>query len=69
MAGQRTTTDDDDTAGPPPMAAVTAARRAEMEEAQHRPNRQSSEMTISIYPGVLVIIIAALSAIAVWMAS
>lgn len=69
MADPKTGIDDDDMAGPPPMAAVAAARRAEIEEAQGRENGQDREMAISIFPGVLVIILAVLSAIAVWMAT
>jgi hypothetical protein len=66
MEGQRST---DDTDAPPPRAAVAAARRAEIEETRRHGNGQDREMTISVFPGVLVIILAALSAIAVWMAT
>jgi hypothetical protein len=66
MEGQRSA---DDAEGPPPRAVVAAARRAEMEEAQRHDNGEDRKMTISVFPGVLVIILAVLSAIAVWMAT
>lgn len=52
----------------PPRAAVAAARRAEIEEQKHRSNGRGSEMTTSFVPGALVVILAALSAFAAWMA-
>jgi hypothetical protein len=65
MEGQRTT---DDAEAPPPRAALAAARRAEIEDARHG-NEEDRQARSSIFPGVLVIILAALSALAVWMAT
>jgi hypothetical protein len=67
MANPRTA-NGDEAEGPPPMAAAAAARRVEIEEARHgSEDRMSAGTGASISLGLVVVVLAVLSAIAVWM--
>jgi hypothetical protein len=62
-------TDEEAAGTPPEAAAIAAARREEASLVRSPGNRQGLGSAAAIYAGLLALIIAALSGIAVWLAS
>jgi hypothetical protein len=62
-------TDDEAAGAPPPAAAVAAAQRLEVQDAQARTAHGGTDSGTHIYAGIIAVIIAILSAVALYYAS